>query len=183
MSAEIRNTGIEIVGSVPWGTHFCQFYQTPQDLLDTLVPFLKAGLESNEACVWVTSDPLTPDDARRALNQSVPDLDRYAANGQIEIFPHTAWYLKDGYFDMDRVLKGWVEKYEQGLARGCTGLRVTGNTAWLDKKDWKSFADYEAAINGIIGKYRMLAVHYFWQDLFWKRKNEHIEWLDKLVRL
>ena len=73
------------------------------------------------------------DDARRALNQSVPDLDRYAANGQIEIFPHTAWYLKDGYFDRDRVLKGWVEKYEQGLARGCAGLRFTGNSAWLDK--------------------------------------------------
>jgi len=33
------------------------------------------------------------------------------------------------------------------------------------------------------GEYRMLAVHYFWEDLFWKRKNEHVEWLDKLIRL
>jgi 3-methyladenine DNA glycosylase/8-oxoguanine DNA glycosylase len=31
--------------------------------------------------------------------------------------------------------------------------------------------------------YRMLAVHYFWEDLFWKRKNEKIEWLEKLIRL
>jgi len=31
--------------------------------------------------------------------------------------------------------------------------------------------------------YRMLAVHYFWEDLFWKRKNEKVEWLEKLIRL
>jgi hypothetical protein len=29
----------------------------------------------------------------------------------------------------------------------------------------------------------MLAVHYIWEDLFWKRKNEHIDWLEKLIRL
>ncbi len=33
------------------------------------------------------------------------------------------------------------------------------------------------------GKYRMLAVHYIWEDLFWKRKNGAIEWLEKLIRL
>lgn len=40
-----------------------------------------------------------------------------------------------------------------------------------------------AYFNQQFGEYRMLAVHYFWEDLFWKRKNEHIEWLDKLIRL
>ena len=33
------------------------------------------------------------------------------------------------------------------------------------------------------GKYSMLAVHYIWEDIFWKRKNEHIEWLEKEIRL
>lgn len=28
-----------------------------------------------------------------------------------------------------------------------------------------------------------LAFHYIWEDLFWKRKNEHIEWLEKEIRL
>jgi len=40
-----------------------------------------------------------------------------------------------------------------------------------------------AYFNEQFGEYRMLAVHYFWEDLFWKRKNEHIEWLEKLIRL
>jgi len=31
--------------------------------------------------------------------------------------------------------------------------------------------------------YRILAVHYIWWDLWWKRKNKHIPWLEKLIRL
>ena len=37
--------------------------------------------------------------------------------------------------------------------------------------------------NQRFGGYRMLAVHYLWEDLFWKRKHEEIEWLEKLIRL
>jgi len=33
------------------------------------------------------------------------------------------------------------------------------------------------------GRYQMLAVHYLWEDLWWKRQNEHIPWLEKLIRL
>lgn len=33
------------------------------------------------------------------------------------------------------------------------------------------------------GEYRMLAVHYFWEDLFWRRKHESVPWLEKLIRL
>jgi hypothetical protein len=29
----------------------------------------------------------------------------------------------------------------------------------------------------------MLAVHYIWEDLFWKRKYEEVDWLEKLIRL
>lgn len=33
------------------------------------------------------------------------------------------------------------------------------------------------------GKYKHLAVHYIWEDLWWKRKNKHIPWLEKEIRL
>jgi len=35
---DVRRTGIPAVGSVPWGTHICQVYETPADLLEVLVP-------------------------------------------------------------------------------------------------------------------------------------------------
>ena len=33
------------------------------------------------------------------------------------------------------------------------------------------------------GAYKQLAVHYIWEDLWWKRKNENIPWLEKLIRV
>ncbi len=33
------------------------------------------------------------------------------------------------------------------------------------------------------GKYKQLAVHYIWEDLWWKRKNDNIPWLEKLIRI
>ena len=36
MAAELRKTGISVVGDMPWGTHFCLFYETKEDLFDTM---------------------------------------------------------------------------------------------------------------------------------------------------
>lgn len=37
--------------------------------------------------------------------------------------------------------------------------------------------------NQRFGDCRALAVHYLWEDLWWKSKNQHIPWLEKLIRL
>ncbi len=33
------------------------------------------------------------------------------------------------------------------------------------------------------GEYKQLAVHYIWEDLWWKRKNNPLPWLEKLIRI
>ncbi|MGB9911285.1 MAG: DNA-3-methyladenine glycosylase family protein [Microgenomates group bacterium] len=33
------------------------------------------------------------------------------------------------------------------------------------------------------GKWKALAVHYVWEDIWWKRKNKHVPWLEKLIKL
>jgi PAS domain S-box-containing protein len=158
MEDELRNSGIDVIGGVPWGTHFCQFYQTKKDLIDILVPYFKAGLEDNEFCMWVTSEPLMVAEAEEAIRKAVNDFDEYLRQGRIEIIPYNEWYLLGGTFDDDRVLKGWVSKLERALARGYSGLRLTGNTFWLERNHWQAFTEYEAKINDVIGKYRMLAI-------------------------
>jgi 3-methyladenine DNA glycosylase/8-oxoguanine DNA glycosylase len=32
-------------------------------------------------------------------------------------------------------------------------------------------------------EYKQLAVHYIWEDLWWRRKNSHVPWLEKLIRV
>ena len=50
----LRETGIRVMGDMPWGTHLCVFFETKEDLLDTAATYFSAGLESNELCVWAT---------------------------------------------------------------------------------------------------------------------------------
>ena len=155
MTNEMRKTGIDVVGDMPWGTHFCLFYETKDDILDTLVSYCKAGLESEEFCLWVVSEPVTVDEAKHALNQAVPELDRYLAGHSIEIVSAREWYLQDGTFDLKRVIGAWHEQLARALASGYTGVRVTGDTAWLEKKDWKDFCEYEEALNESVANQRL----------------------------
>src|SRR3990172_5823838 len=154
----LRKFGLERVGDVPWGTHLCQFYQTKEDLIDILVPYFKAGLESNEFCMWVTAEPLNAEEAKEAMEKSMPNFSEYLKSGQLEIISYKEWYVKGGTFDCDRVLQGWTSKLETALKAGYDGLRLTGNTFWLEKAEWNAFTDYEEAVNNVIGKYRMISV-------------------------
>ncbi len=158
MSEKLRRSGIDIINDVPWGTHFCQFYRTKEDLLDILLPYFKAGLENNEFCMWITSEPLSDQEALEAIRKSIPGSDRYLANGQIEILPHSEWYLEAGRFSSGRVLGGWVEKLNEALVRGYEGLRLSGNTFWLEREEWRDFLAYEEEVNNIVGKYPMIAM-------------------------
>jgi len=155
MATEMRKTGVDVVGDMPWGTHFCLFYETRADLLETLVSYCKAGLESQEFCLWVVAEPLTGEDATHALRRAVPDLDRYLADQSIEIVAARDWYLQDGAFDLNRVISGWNVKLARASARGYAGVRVTGDTAWLEKKDWKDFCEYEESLNQAIAGQRL----------------------------
>ncbi|MGE5456722.1 MAG: PAS domain S-box protein, partial [Methanococcaceae archaeon] len=158
MESKLRKSGIDMVGDAPWGTHFCQFYQTKEDLIDILVPYFKAGLQNNEFCMWITSEPLSAKDAKNALEKAVPDIDSYLEKGQIEIIPYTEWYVIKGIFDSDKILDGWISKLDQALTDGYDGLRLSGNTFWLEKEDWNDFVDYEETIDNVIGKYQMIAL-------------------------
>lgn len=154
----LRKSGLDAVGNVPWGTHFCQFYATGEDLLDILAPFFMAGLEANEFCFWVASHPLGVEAAKSGLSKTAPGFERFLAEGRIEIVGSDEWYGGAGGFDAERVLRGWLDKLDVALERGFDGLRVTGNTFWLEKDDWESFALYEAEVGSVIGSRRILAL-------------------------
>ncbi|WP_257459012.1 MEDS domain-containing protein [Archangium lipolyticum] len=151
-------SGIPAVGAIPWGSHFCNFYSTAEDLVDSLVPFFKAGLEHNEQCLWITSEPFGVEDAKTALRNAVPRLETYFEEGRIDILDHREWYLRSGGTAAMGVLQGWIDRKEQARASGRTGLRLTGNTFWLESKNWKDFADYEATVNATFHQHEIVAM-------------------------
>lgn len=87
--------------------------------------------------------------------------------------PATVWYL---LFD---VFHHWdffdhISPWEQKIYSKVFFDRDPEKPISVDKL-LKHFKNYQP--------FQHLAVHYIWEDLWWKRKNQHIPWLEKLIRV
>jgi len=144
-----RPTGIPAVGEVPWGTHFCQFYRTGEDLADTLVSYFEAGLRNNESCLWVTGERLEAEEAEALMVKTDPSFKSRLSSGQMQIVPISKWYTPGDAFDADAVLQGWLDREKESRSRGFAGLRLTGDTIWVDRSGWQDFVEYEEKVNSV----------------------------------
>jgi PAS domain S-box-containing protein len=150
--------GPDFVEDIPWGTHLCLFYDTKEDLIDILVPFFSEGLNSNEACIWVTSEPLTVQAAIAALATVVPRLDAFTRSRQLRILPDTEWHLKGGVFDPDRTVQMWVNAEQEAIRHGFAGVRFGGNTFRIERSLGDTFTYYEAALTAAVNGRHMIAL-------------------------
>ena len=154
----LTKTGLVIPDRVPWGTHLCQFYETKDDLLEVLVPYFKEGLAANEFGVWITSDPMSVEEAKEALRAAVPELDHYLTTGQMEIIPHEQWHRLGGSFSIDAILTAWRKRAEIALSRGFCGLRITGDAACRPDEHRADFAAYEEKVQSSLPAQKIIAL-------------------------
>ena len=90
------------------------------------------------------------------------------------IGPASVWYiLFDVFHCLDELnyISSWEQKIYSKLFFG------------TDPDEPVSVEELLNLFNKRFPGYKMLAVHYFWEDLFWKRKHGKSEWLKKLIRL
>ena len=154
----MRKLGIAGVDKVPWGTHACHSYASKNELLAALIPFLKAGLEHNEACVLVTIPSLSSYDVVSSLQKSIPDFESYLEKEQLGILRYDEWYLDGGKFNSESILKRWSDKSNQALKRGYSGLRAAGTTDWISGAQWTAWMKYEEEVEKAIRQLRMIAL-------------------------
>lgn len=86
--------------------------------------------------------------------------------------PATVWYLLFDVFhhyDFFDHISPWEQKIYSKLF-----FNRDPEKPVLVKRLLKHFERY--------GEYRQLAVHYVWDDLWWKHKRKSIPWLEKLIR-
>jgi RNA polymerase sigma factor (sigma-70 family) len=158
--SRLRDTGLEAVGEVAWGSHFCVFYETKKDLLDIVVPFFKAGLQANEFCLWIVanSELLTINEAKAVLGEAIPDLDRLLKNGNIEIVPFDKWFLNGRAVDFHRAITRFRQKVKKAVQRGFSGARLTGSPAWMrNNLRTRSFREFEERVDRQLTQEQMIA--------------------------
>jgi DNA-binding CsgD family transcriptional regulator len=156
----LRDTGLEGVGKVPWGTHFSIFYETKKDLLEIVVPFFKAGLKANEFCLWIVanSELLTINEAKAVLSEAVPDSARLLRNGNIEIVPYSKWFLTGRAVNVQKAITRFRQKVGEAAKKGFSGTRLTGSPAWMrNNLRARSFREFEQKFDGRLTREQMIA--------------------------
>ena len=156
----LRDTGLEAVGPVSLGSHFCIFYETKKDLLDIVVPFFKAGLQANEFCLWIvaSSELLTIKEAKAVLDATFSGSDGLLKNGNIEIVPFDKWFMTGRTVDFHRAITRFRQKIRRAVQRGFSGARLTGSPAWMRTNlRTRSFREFEQTFDDQLTQEQMIA--------------------------
>jgi two-component sensor histidine kinase/PAS domain-containing protein len=170
-------SGLKAVPHIQWGSHLAHFFGAGDELRDVLVPYFKAGLENNERCLWVTGAALNAEHARSALRAAIPDLDRRERDKQIEIANGDEWYAAGEKLQPQELVRGLLQREQDALGHGYTGLRTSGNCAWVSQDQWADFLDYETLVHKSVRNRRMICLCSFCTDQL--RDGSHWDVLER----
>jgi hypothetical protein len=112
------------------------FYQTRDEWRDVLIPFLKAGLEAGDQCIYLLAPDSHWQELRMALIHARIDVEGVLASGQFicDVAQATPGALRGGVL---RTLMAFSGRYR------C--LRWSGDIAWMLRqfsiKDWRGELD------------------------------------------
>lgn len=155
---DLRDSGIDIIGDVSWGTHIGQLYSSKNDFVKVAARFIGSGLKNNELCIWVYSQNMDYDEVKSILQTSVKDIDSYIKNNQLKLLPYTQWYVVENSFNELRVNQQWLDLVEYSVSNGFDGLRAVGDTAWLETCYYREFEHYEHNITKMVSELRFIAL-------------------------
>lgn len=134
MAMVLRNSGIPFIDEVAWGSHLCAFYETDDDLFETVAGYFAAGIETNEMCVWAMPDGICLDRARSQLRDAISQFEQHVETGRMRFVTAADRYTVEGRFDAEAFDAFWATLLDEALAAGHLGMRVSGEALWLAKQ-------------------------------------------------
>lgn len=139
--------------------HLCLIYNNREEQLAAAVPFIRAGLERGEKCLYVVDDntAATVIDAMKATGI---DTDKALASGALSVVTKRDSYLKNGEFDPDWMIGFLGEAVASAEREGYAGFRVTGEMTWAlgGGTDAAKLLEYESKLNEFFPKFKVCAI-------------------------
>jgi PAS domain S-box-containing protein len=128
--------------------HLCLIYESREEWLATVVPFISSGLKKGEKCIYVV-DANTAIQIKEVLKEAGLMVDEYESKGQLSILHERETYTREGYFDPDLMIALLIEETKIALKEGYPALRVTGEMSWAlrDYSGVDKVLEYEAKLN------------------------------------
>lgn len=111
------------------GDHAAFFFRSNAERLALAIPYIVNGLRNRERCVYIA--------AENSVSTILDELEREGINvgeaismGGLSVVTEHHAYLRQGFFDPERMTADLDRDVRQALAEGFAGMRVTGESAW-----------------------------------------------------
>lgn len=141
------------------GDHLCLIYEDEDEWLGVMVPFIRAGLEAGERCMYITSEHDAPH-VRSVLSDDIPSLSEAEKSGQFIMVSASEVYTAGGVFDPQSMISFLEYEVRNALADGFSGLRATGEMTWILKgaPGSERIIEYEALLNDFFSENECIAI-------------------------
>jgi hypothetical protein len=130
--------------------HVCAFFNNDDEEYRVLLPFIKDGFECGDKAVHVVNPGQRLDHLQRLAAVGI-DSATAQQSGQFELRINTETYLRDGYFDQDRMLAAF-EQIASGNANGDFPLsRIVCRMDWAAKggSHINNLIEFESRVNDV----------------------------------
>ncbi|MBE3138676.1 MAG: MEDS domain-containing protein, partial [Actinobacteria bacterium] len=152
------------------GDHLCSIYNDFEVQISYIVPYMDIGLKKNHKCIYIT-DENSIESIINAFRIKGTNLSAYLEKGQFVFFTSNDTYLKDGYFDPDRMISLLKATEKTALKEGFGGIRVTGEMTWILSKlpGTERFMEYENKSNEFLPGSKATAICQYNESKFDKK--------------
>ena len=134
--------------------HVCAFFSSRQEEYDTLLPFVRDGLERGERAFHILPSQNREDHLEQLRSAGI-DVTATQRRRQLEVTTSQETYLRGGRFNKDAMLTMVREVLEAGSTLGFPLTRIIGHAEtvredWSDLNEW---IEYEARLNDVLPRY------------------------------
>lgn len=140
------------------GEHIACIYKDKTEQRSIVVPFMHTGLKNNEKCIYIVDE-----NTKNGIIQDfkkIFNVEEYLHTNQLELLTKEEVYLKNGYFDPDKMIELLKQNEKKALDNGYNGLRVTGEMTWVLTKlpGVERLIEYEAKLNYFFPESKCIAL-------------------------
>lgn len=145
-SPEFRGP-VEPLDGVEANEHIALFYESHDEQVEAMVPFVRQGIERDERVMYVIEEH-TKDDVLAALRDGGVDIDAATDSGALTFHSVDETYLRNGAFDPDEMIDFYRQTIEEATAE-YPALRITADTHWIldEETTIEDFMAYESRVN------------------------------------
>lgn len=135
--------------------HVCAFFDSFDDELRVLGPFVREGLERGEKAFHIV-DPALKESYRESLTNAGVAVRPAEGAGQFKLATWDEAYLRDGHFDQDRMLALIEEVLQSGPREGYPLTRLVAHMEWAleDRPGVNDLVEYETRLNYVLPRYK-----------------------------